>query len=329
MRQGLISVIVPVHNTEVFLEKCIGSILRQTYDNLEVILVDDGSTDSSGRICDSWSRKDNRIRVIHQDCGGVSSARNAALDCARGEYLCFVDSDDYISNKLCETAVGQLEKEKADIVIFNAYKVDTSGKRLGQTEQLRAGVIEKADLLIALMQGRINHYVWNKVYRKNVFENVRFPVGRVWEDVAISHLLIENAQRICCCTEMLYYYLQRSGSIVHNVSAKALEDIFLARYESYMGIKDDYPVAGQAALHILAVAALNLIDRSLWARVNSELLQQAKGVLQENREHILKEMKSASHWLYLKMPAVYVAFRRAKHGAGEAYRGLRNLILAK
>ena len=221
----LISVIVPVYNVEKYLPKCVDSILAQTYDNLEIILVEDGTKDNSGAICDEYARKDSRIRVIHKENGGLSSARNAGMDIARGEYFGFVDSDDWIEPEMYETLLNLAAKYDADMVCGSRYDVEaaTGVRTLGLHH-------EKEECLSSMeMLGRVftwngcDSAAWDKLYRRYLFDGIRYPLGMYSEDIAIFYKLMEKANRVALCEKPLYNYIHRENSIT---TAKLSEKTF-------------------------------------------------------------------------------------------------------
>ncbi len=210
-----ISVIIPVYNVEDYLARCVDSILVQTYEKLDVILVDDGSPDGSGKICDEYAAKDSRVRVIHKPNGGLSSARNAGLDAAAGEYLSFIDSDDWIEPDTYEHMMGLLDKYQAQIVSFGNIEVD------GATGEQTLGICPKKEECISSeeMVGRI--FLWDgcdssvcdKVFHASLFENFRFPEGKLSEDVAITYKIILQTSKVVMCERPVYYYYQHPNSI--------------------------------------------------------------------------------------------------------------------
>lgn len=214
MENILISVIVPVYNVEAWLPRCIDSILNQTYTNLEVLLVDDGSRDASGQICDDYARRDSRIRVFHKENGGQSSARNLALDAATGEYLTFVDSDDYLETDAYQAMLELALLENVKLVSAGRYDVsaDTGGKTLGLCPKKQETVSAEE------MLGRL--FVWDgcdsspcdKLFHRSVFEEIRFPSRSNCEDVAIVYRLVENAGTVALLDKPIYNYYHRPGS---------------------------------------------------------------------------------------------------------------------
>ena len=207
----LISVIVPVYNVESYLEKCIESIQNQSYKSLEIILVNDGSTDSSGDICDKYAACDKRIRVIHQKNGGISSARNTGLEVANGDYIAFVDSDDYIELKMYEDLLNILKEYNLDIIECGSFK-DKNGMITGGCNDVQIEIYEKDDALRLAMHDGFTS-VWNKLYKRDIVINIRFPEGRKFEDSAISYLYVANANRVGHINRSYYYYRLNLNSI--------------------------------------------------------------------------------------------------------------------
>ena len=219
----VVSIIVPVYNVKSYVGECVESLCRQTYTNLEILLVDDGSTDGSGEVCDEYAGRDERIRVIHQANRGLSGARNMGLDDARGEYIAFVDSDDLVSTNYVETLYELLMKYEADIAACAYVK--------GTTEQLtdiREKVLSLDNVkeicmpsvkVLKQWHGKYKQQetvAWNKLYCREVWngrKKIRFPESRNHEDVLISHLVVQGAKTIVLTTEILYFYRIRKGSI--------------------------------------------------------------------------------------------------------------------
>ena len=213
-----ISIIVPVYNVEKYLENCIESILNQTFKDFELILVDDGSTDNSGKICDIYKKKDSRIKVIHKNNGGLSSARNAGLDIACGKYVGFVDSDDYIHYQMYEKLYHQIIKNKADISVCGFQKVKQFEKDLLSTNKFyeKVELFNNIEALEQLYCKYSTEFVvsWNKLYIKTLFKDIKFKEGAIHEDEFIIHQLLYKVNKVVYNNEKLYFYLQRKGSIV-------------------------------------------------------------------------------------------------------------------
>lgn len=224
-----ISVIVPVYRVEEYLPKCVESIINQTYKNLEIILVDDGSPDRCGQMCDEYAKEDDRIRVVHKQNGGLSSARNAGLDVATGEYIGFVDSDDYIAPEMYETLYKQIKADgtclaacKIAWVIDGKVQCNESGKSYAEP--------------FAEFAGKCNYNVsaCNRLYNKSLWHKIRFPVGRICEDAFVEHLISGQCDKISCVDKGMYYYFVRNESIMTaSYSVKRLDgaQAFLERLD--------------------------------------------------------------------------------------------------
>ena len=222
-RMPLISIIVPVYKVEPYLRECLDSIVNQTYRNLEIILVDDGSPDRSGDICDEYAAADKRITVIHQENKGVSEARNAALDIARGDYIQFVDSDDRIEKNACETVLHIAEEQHADIVVFGLKVCFLSGETyiIGTG---RCGPIDKSAMIGQLVDVDIMSSLVNKLYSRELFDGVRLIKGRYCEDMDIVYKIIHRSRAIYLTEDILYIYSHREGSLTtQRYQAKAIK----------------------------------------------------------------------------------------------------------
>lgn len=235
----LISVIVPIYNVEQYLEKCIKSLVNQTYNNIEIILVDDGSTDTSGKTCDLWKEKDSRIIVIHKRNGGLSDARNAGIKAASGQWFMFVDSDDYVLETFCEHAMQLVEESCSDIGVFN-YQFYWEDK-VERSDENVVGLKENKEAMYHLLSGNTKNYAWNKIYKGELFEDVRYPVGKVWEDIGTTYKLFSLAKKVNFSQEVLYCYRQRSQSISYAPPANALFDIYEQYKEQYEFCRVYYP----------------------------------------------------------------------------------------
>ena len=219
---GLVSVIIPVYNTELFLGKCLNSVLGQSYSNLDVIVVDDGSTDSSPEIIRQYAARDSRIRVLTQPNNGQSVARNSALGALmpETEFVSFVDSDDYLPPDALSSLKECLEQQEADMVCGQYDKVAPDGTLLRTSSKTIIGennTIARAEMFerLAKQPAPKFGYVWARLYRRHVFESVRFPVGKVYED-SICHRIYGACNRIAFLNEVVYHYLKRPGSVVNS-----------------------------------------------------------------------------------------------------------------
>lgn len=224
---ALVSVVVPVYNIEKYIDKCVDSIRNQTYKKLEIILVDDGSTDNSGVICDEHAKKDARIQVIHKENGGLSDARNKGISKATGEYIAFVDGDDYISLDYMETCVNEALKRSADLLIFDYQEIEeeTNRREIWSMNVDRSKVMSLKSYKKLLFT---TPSACNKFYKRSFFAggNISFPVGRTFEDLATIPKILEQAKRVVYLdSKPLYFYNLRQGSIMRsNQFAKSYEN---------------------------------------------------------------------------------------------------------
>lgn len=214
MKQPLISVIIPIYKVEPYLRRCLDSIINQSYANLEIILVEDGSPDTCPQICDEYAAKDNRIVVIHKKNGGLSDARNAGLNICKGEYISFVDSDDWVKKNYIERLTNIAVCEMADITICENSRTNTILKNNNKDKSTKLYTAQNA-LHHLFCDNHIAFTVsWGKLYKRNLFHSLRFPLGKYHEDEFTTYILFYNSKKIAYTSEILYYYYQRADSIV-------------------------------------------------------------------------------------------------------------------
>ena len=218
----LISVIIPIFNVEAYLRECIISVINQTYSNLEIILVNDGSPDNCGAICDAYAKQDARITVIHKENGGLSDARNAGLDICTGDYIAFVDSDDVVHPRFIEVLYANLLEANADIS-FCDFEKFTETKNIHfsnshQSKKINLDGLKMIDNLYDTNWMPKNVVVWNKLYKREIFSNLRFPKGLVHEDEYIFIDLYKNNPKVVYTSEKLYFYRVRDNSIMADFS---------------------------------------------------------------------------------------------------------------
>lgn len=267
-----LSVTVPVYNVEPYLRRCVDSILSQTYTDFELILVDDGSTDGCPAICDEYARQDGRIRVIHKMNGGLSAARNAGLDIAQGEYIGFVDSDDYIRPDMYEILIQKAEETGAEIAAIGYTEVDEDGEVLKECMNADGDRVysrnEFTDQFFPDVRWKIGTAAWNKVYRRCLFATYRYPVGKIYEDSFSLLPLFDQCQTIAVSKNRGYYYVcSRSDSIMNaSYSVKNLDllDLGQAQYAFFrdkaMEEQSQYALeeyTNKYVMTALAVAFLN------------------------------------------------------------------------
>ena len=218
----MVSIIVPIFNTYKYLNRCVESLIRQNYSDIECILVDDGSVDGSSELSDEYASRDSRIKIIHQVNKGLSAARNVGIEAATGDYIAFVDSDDFVSEDYIEKLVKRADREKADIVICNYKFVDDNGSDIKNDNYTKFTLEQCFDGTDALLLFENRTYrtffdvVWNKLFRRELFDGVRFPEGvSVVEDIAIMPILYHKAKRVSVIPDKLYYYVYREESLSH------------------------------------------------------------------------------------------------------------------
>lgn len=245
----LISVIVPVYNVEQYLDRCIQSIVEQTYTNLEIILVEDGSPDQCPEICDAWEKKDYRVKVIHKKNGGLSDARNAGIKFSSGDYIGFVDSDDWIAPEMYEKLISVIKRDQSDIAACGVEIVWEDGTPnkilIQQSDCVLDGHTAQAELL---NEAKLKQPVWYKLYHRKTIQGIFFEVGKYHEDVFWSYQVIGNARKVSVISDIGYYYWQRKNSIMgERYSAKRLDalEAYTKRYEY---IKEYYPELASNAL---------------------------------------------------------------------------------
>lgn len=248
--ETFVSVVVPIYNVEKYLKNCIETIINQTYKNIEIILVDDGSTDNCPKICDEYRKKDSRIKVIHKKNGGLSDARNQGLKLSRGEYICFIDSDDFIDKRFIEILYKECCLNNAEIamckyekVLENEEVVEDKGK------SYKKETISGRDSIIGIYEGKIVDFgfvAWNKLYKRKLFENnnIDYPFGKYNEDTFTTFRLLYNSKKVVKIDLSLYYYRIRIGSIMKSkMTTKKITDHVDAdiyNIEYYKEKKDEY-----------------------------------------------------------------------------------------
>ena len=239
---SLVSVIVPVYNVENYLDRCIKSLASQTYHNLQIILVDDGSPDNCPQICDEWANKDSRIKVLHKENGGLSDARNAGIEMATGEYISFVDSDDYVDLHFIELLLQTLLQENSDIVECKVVKFFENGSFETASDDLAIKEFSTEEALLALIEdNELHQHVWNKLYKASLVKDVLYPVGKYHEDEFWTYQVFGRAQKVTKINKSLYYYFQRNDSIMgQGYSIKRL-DALEGKHNRQKFIQDYFP----------------------------------------------------------------------------------------
>ena len=240
MQQPKISIIVPIYKAETYLNACLDSILGQTYQNLQIILVDDGSPDGCGAICDAYKAKDDRICVIHQPNSGVSAARNAGLSAATGDWIGWVDADDWIDSDMIAYLLRNALDEQADICVCGRY--EERPNRTAYFGWQRRALLEQKTALKALLDNQVlDDALYDKLWRRELFQDIQFPVGYTYEDLATVYRLFGKAARILCLPEPKYHYRHRGGSITGDTSLPNRMNHYRFAHQRYLDMVDAWP----------------------------------------------------------------------------------------
>ncbi|MDT2769694.1 glycosyltransferase family 2 protein [Enterococcus pseudoavium] len=235
-----LSVIVPVYNVKETLCRAVESIVNQNLEKIEIILVDDGSTDGSQYICDDLEKKHKFVNVIHKENGGLSSARNVGIIQAQGEYITFIDSDDYYTESFFEEAIKKLNNDNGDIFVFGLRKgSQEKSKELVFTNEICS--IKEEAIKKLFLEKAVDFYAWNKIYRHSLFKEIRYPEGHLYEDVIPTYLLFKKAKKIIISDKIGIFYYSNPNSIVNQQFSISQYDNVLQRIKLLEYIKSDYP----------------------------------------------------------------------------------------
>lgn len=286
----LITVVVPVYNVEKYLEKCVISIINQTYTELEIILVDDGSTDASGTLCDELAKKDDRILVIHKPNGGLSDARNCGIQKARGTYIGLVDSDDYIAPDMYEMLYKNILKEEADVSVCSLYscyedKVEAVGnheyKVINGSEMIRLSLEGKSPCI----------WAWLKLYKRELLLTTPFEKGRQYEDAIVIVDLFSKVDRVVIEQTPKYYYVHRVGSITTQKYTKSSSDVIYAWEKNLETVKEKYPEYLELAWYRVYWSYFVVLDRIIVSG-SEEAKEDEKQIIQKIRKSYLGIIKN-------------------------------------
>lgn len=302
--KDFISVIVPVYNLSGYNRKCLDSKINQTYKKIELIIVNDGSTDGSTSICDEYASKDFRIVVIHKENGGLSSARNAGLDIAKGSLICFVDGDDYIEPNMIEELKNNLNKYNSDMSIYDYYYhyKDKTNRCLNNDNFSPEAIsdIEKFYILFNDYKN-LSTAAWNKLYKRELFDNFRYPIGKIHEDAYIICELLDRAKSISFVKKPLYNYVYRADSLSHTISLKKFEDkiglndakiAFFNKKGLYdLSIKEKDKKSYNLILGLAKLKQVKLVDDIAFERYYKELVATAGDIKWTEANKYVKRFK--------------------------------------
>ena len=317
-RNPLISVIVPVYKVEPYLHQCVDSILGQTYTNLEVLLVDDGSPDRCGEICDEYAAQDTRVRVIHKANGGLSDARNAALEICTGDCIAFVDSDDWIEPEMYADMMDMMQEQKLDIVFCTVREIVDGVPADVRYHYFSDGTImDAAQVQKLALKDEIAAAVWMRLCRRECYEQVRFPVGRNYEDIAVTFLPFEHAEKVGFLDRPFYNYRINKTGIAHQKKP-------LTRYQMFLSYRDCYDYARryvpEIAPEVCALTARFALGafadcRALHLTELDAYMPEIEAFLAEHREELLsagghaRSQKAMIQAYYLNRTLFLAAYR--------------------
>ena len=303
--QPKISVIVPVYKTEGLLDRCVESIVGQTYKNLEIILVDDGSPDNCPAMCDEWAEKDSRIRVIHKENGGVSSARNAALDIATGDYIGFVDSDDWIEPEMYSSLIQKISESGKNIALCSYYAVEISGERYECRCVVDKEVLDKDDYFRFIVLGGDGGYIWNRLYDADILKEVRFDED-IWysEDLLFNFKTAQKSNGAAILDKIEYNYVQKRIKEQAWVMNDHSFDSMTA-FEIMLSYKDIPEDVYDCCLRGYAAAAFTLLSGVLtnekyfykYDDIRSAILKFKKRILTQKKYPLKYKVKTLALWL--------------------------------
>lgn len=292
-----ISVIVPIYKVEKYLNRCIDSILNQTYKNLEIILVDDGSPDECGRIADEYQSNDSRIKSVHKKNGGLSDARNYGMGYVTGEYVLFVDSDDWLKEEMIETLYNLSIKNNADIVqsgFYYAYDNYLLYDDRYYTEDMEPVELNRQELMRELViNEKVKNFAWGKLYRIDLIKDIPFEKGVLFEDVFWAHKVMDRVNKYVICHKPMCYYLQRGDSIVSTYTIKNL-DIIKGLKIRHKFIKENYPELKSESYKILTRTILMhyyLLDKNKDKDKDESYRKELKDYIVDNYEDIVFSIK--------------------------------------
>ena len=288
-KEPLISIVVPVYKVEEYIDRCIQSITNQTYENIEIILVDDGSPDNCGKICDSYAKKDKRIKVIHKENGGLSDARNAGIEKANGKYISFIDSDDYIEKDYIKILYKAIDQEDIDIAIGSHTVLYDTGAIIKKATGEEKILEPKEVLERILYDDNIDYSAWAKLYKMELFNEIRYPKGRVFEDAATTYRVIDISRKIAITSKPIYNYIIRSDSISNAKFSLKKMDLITSTEEMCNYIKEKYPTLESACNRRLMWAYLSTLSQL--AMCKDKYPREQKQMTTYIKNHGLEQLK--------------------------------------
>lgn len=302
----MISVIVPVYNVEKYLERCVKSIAAQTYKDLEILLIDDGSTDKSGEMCDAFQQTDSRIKAFHKQNGGLSDARNYGIEHSAGEFISFVDSDDYIDEKMLETLHRLITENDADLAVCSAMDV-FEGKGVTQVKEIKEFNLNKVESYKYMLRGDGIPSACNKLYKRQTVGDVRFPVGKLYEDGFFTPQILKKVEKTAVTSKPMYYYFRRADSITTKPFRKGDLDVIEAYDKCVKQVKELCPEALPYAEFRYRNAYFNVLDKMLM-RDDCKEIPEYKQVVKYLKKHTAQIVKDPGFGKMRKIAAVALKF---------------------
>ena len=276
MKKNKISIIVPIYNVEPFIRKCVYSLINQTYENIEILLIDDGSPDNCGKICDALAKEDKRIKVIHQENKGLCGARNAGLKAATGDYIGFVDSDDWVSNDMFEYLIDNLLKYNADISACRYYRIIPNKKTSVKSDGITYIYTKEQAIHELVNKFTIRSIFCNKLFKKELFKKIKFPEGLTFEGTYMMHKLFSECEKIVFLPDAKYFYYSFEESIVNTKNVKNQCCYIISHIERYKDLYEDYPTLIKKMIKTIVKESLILL----------ETCHKNKNEIESNIEHI-------------------------------------------
>lgn len=308
-----ISVIIPVYNVQDFLRQCVDSVLQQTYPYTEIILVDDGSTDNSGQICDEYQKQYDKIVVIHKENGGLSDARNVGYAKATGEYVFFLDSDDWIEADALESLYDLAKQEHADVAVAN-YWYQYEDRKVAANTMNQDMVLDKTNAMKTLLQNSlVKNFAWGKLYRSEILKGLQFPVGKLFEDVYWTHLVFDRVTRIVVSKQELVHYRQRDDSISYRFDARKVHilqgymerRIFIEKkYPQFLPLVDENIMRVTLGIYVDSVRHFQLGRHRIVVEKLAELTESFRrmGIMNSGvEEHLMRDYER-----FAKRPGMYL-----------------------
>jgi len=314
--ENLISVIIPVYKVEEYLEKCVESIRNQTYTNLEILLVDDGSPDNCGAMCDEYAKQDKRIKVIHKSNGGLSDARNAGIETATGNYIAFVDSDDFVSEDYIEYMYKMIIETNAKLAICGV-------KEIWKNTQIEEELYAEPKLLTPketfenfLFAKGIEICAYAKLYHRDLWKEIRFPKGKVYEDTAIMYRIIEAAETIVYGEKDCYYYIARIGSISKQPGFNKNEEDYIEHTQQMLAfLKEKHPELQEAIQRFTVYAKFRILRMLIFTKPRNRKMEKdyIRGIKQYQKQVLKckntpKRDKMAIYLLNLGLPVFKITW---------------------